>query len=740
MLPGQDNRGSIPKSRLNRYLPAIVAVAAVVLLRMLLRPLLFDTYPYTLFNMSIMVAAWYGGVRAGIFAGVLSLTIGHYFFVQPFHTLHFSPGRDGAAGLIFCAVAVLSDWVARKLRFATARAEEGERRIGEILESLGDNFISLDSNWRFTWVNRAAEGMLGSSRAELLGRNIWQEFPKLEGSRLAAVCRQAYQDRTAGEIEYFHEPTKAWFEVRVYPSKEGGISVYFVNITERKNYEADVARFAELVESSGDAIMSVNTEGVIESWNSGAVHLYGYTSAEAIGRSIYMLLPQDRQDEESALLERMRRGERLEHFETTRVTKEGKHIRVSLSISPIRDAAGEIVGVSGIARDVTARIELEEQLRQSQKLESLGVLAGGVAHDFNNLLVAIMGNASLAMERLPALHPIRPLLQEAVQASERAAHLTRQLLAYAGRGRYIVEPVDLSELARESLELLRSSLPQRVEWHLELAADLPAVEADVAQMHQMVMNLVTNAAESLGENGGWVQIRTGVETVEIPKAGAILAPDRIRPGDYVWLEVRDNGCGMDEGTRARIFDPFFTTKFTGRGLGLSAVSGIVRGHAGMLDVESAPGQGSRFKFWLPAIQARKPAAPRDAVNALNGCGTVLFVDDEDVVRRTAKAALERYGYTVALAEDAEQAVRQFDLIKSEVLLVILDMGLPGAEGPDLVRRLHAIRPRVPIVLSSGFNEVEAARQFQGQGVAGFLQKPYTAVQLAEKVKAVALVN
>jgi PAS domain S-box-containing protein len=714
-------------------------VAATVLLRILLRPLLFDTYPYTLFNMAIIVAAWYGGLRAGFFAGLLSLIVGHYFFVPPYHALHFSPGRDGVAGLIFCAVAVLSSWAARKLRSATARAEEGERRIGEILESIGDNFIALDSNWRFTWVNHAAEGMLGRSRAELLGRNIWQEFPKLEGSKLAAAYRQAYQDRTAAQIEYFHESAKAWYEVRVYPSKEGGISVYFVNITERKNYEADVVRFAELVESSGDAIMSVNTEGVIQSWNPGAVHLYGYTAAEAIGRSIYMLLPQDRQDEESALLERMRLGERVDHFETIRVTKEGKHMRVSLTISPLRDAAGEIVGVSGIARDVTARVELEEQLRHSQKLESLGVLAGGIAHDFNNLLVAIMGNASLAIEQLPPLHAVRPLLQEAVRASERAAHLTRQLLAYAGRGRYIVEPVDLSELARQSLELLHSSLPQRVELRLELAADLPAVEADVPQMHQMVMNLVTNAAESLGENGGWVKIRTGVETVEVPKAGAILAPDRIRPGDYVWLEVRDNGCGMDEGIRTRIFDPFFTTKFTGRGLGLSAVSGIVRGHGGMLDVESTPGQGSRFKFWLPAMQVHKPAA-RDAASALNGCGTVLFVDDEDVVRRTAKATLERYGYTVALAEDAEQAVRQFDRIQSEVLLVILDMGLPGTEGPDLVKRLHAIRPRVPIVLSSGFNEVEAARQFQGQGVAGFLQKPYTAVQLAEKVKAVALVN
>jgi nitrogen-specific signal transduction histidine kinase len=413
---------------------------------------------------------------------------------------------------------------------------------------------------------------------------------------------------------------------------------------------------------------------------------------------------------------------------------------VALTVSPIRDSSGAIVGVSGITRDVTARVELEEQIRQSQKLESLGVLAGGVAHDFNNLLVSIMGNASLAMERVPATHPVRALLTEVVNAGERASNLTRQLLAYAGRGRFVVTQVHLSDLVRESADLLHASIPRSVELHLDLAPDLPAVDADVTQMRQILMNLVINAAESIGDRAGWVKVGTGTELVNVPKAGAIVAPSEIRPGQYVWLEVRDNGSGMDEGIRARIFDPFFSTKFTGRGLGLAAVSGIVRAHGGILDVESSPGQGTAFKLWLPAASAGKSTKARAALSELTGSGTILFVDDEDAVRRTAKAALERYGYTVVLAEDAAEAERKFSEISSQTLLVILDMGLAATDGGDTIKRLQTLRADVPVLLSSGFNELEAARQYQGRAVAGFLQKPYTAVQLAEKVKAVTAVH
>jgi PAS domain S-box-containing protein len=725
----------VSKRRLNRYLVAALSVGAVLCLRALLAPIVHERSPYMLLNLAVMVSAWYGGLWPGLLASFLSAFAGHYFFVAPLHSFTLAQTKDEVAVTLFLAVTVSISWLAHLLHSATLRAEEDERRVSEVLESIADSFVALDRDWCFLYINRAAAAFLNRAPQELLGKNIWAEYPKLGGSRLGAVYREVYRSHAPAHFEYFLRATKTWFQVNVYPSKQGGISIYFLDNTQRKRHEAEAGRLAAIVEACEDAIMSVTPDGVIQSWNSGAERLYGYTAEEAIGRSIYMLLPAERLEEETALIGRLRQGERIEHFETVRVRKDRKHIHVSLSISPIRDTAGKIIGISGIARDVTARVELEEQLRQTQKLESLGVLAGGVAHDFNNLLVSIMGNASLAMERLPALDPGRPLLREVVQAGERASNLTRQLLAYAGRGRFVIEPVDLSEVVRETAQLLRASIPKNVDLQLDLAPGLPPVEADIRQMQQIVMNLVINAGEAIGDKNGWVRVRTSLEAVG--ESFAIMASwtGGLRPGRYVRLEVRDNGCGMDEGTRARIFDPFFTTKFTGRGLGLSAVSGIVRGHGGVIEVESAPGQGSALKLWLPAGPAKRMKGPKQTLE-LGGRGTILFVDDEEAVRRTAAAALERYGYTVRLAEDGYQAEEQVRRLSREILLVILDMAMPGISGQETFRRLKALRPDLPVLLLSGFNELEAARHFQGEGVAGFLQKPYTAVQLAEKVKSV----
>jgi PAS domain S-box-containing protein len=722
---------------LRRYLVAGLAVGVMVLVRATLSPLLPGRSPYMLFNMAVMVSAWYGGFGPGLAASFLSAFLAHHFFVPPHSWFTLAQTQDGLAIGLFLIVTISISWLAHLLRSASLRAVEGERRVGEILESIGDNFIALDRDWCFAYINQAAETVLGKRRHELLGKNIWAEYPKLAGSKVGAQYREVYEKQALATFEYFHRAKATWFAVNVYPSKRGGISIYFVDITRRKRHEEEAARLVTLVESSDDAIISATLDGIIQSWNAGAVRLYGYTPDEAIGHSIYMLLPANRADEESQLLERMQRGERVEHFETVRARKDGKLINVSVSISPIRGSRGEVIGVSGIARDVTARIELEEKLRQTQKLESLAVLAGGVAHDFNNLLVPIMGNASLAMESLPPLDRARPMLKEVIQASERASNLTRQLLAYTGRGKFIVELVDLSDLVRETAGLLRASISRKVALQLDLATDLPAVEADATQMQQIVMNRVTTAAEAIGDENGWVRVLTGVEDVDAEFAGATFVHGEIHAGRHVWLEVRDNGCGMDEGTKVRIFDPFFTTKFTGRGLGLSAIAGIVRSHGGMLNVESAPGRGTTMKLWLPATSIRKSKGARELRKELMGRGTILLVDDEDAVRRVAKAALERYGYTVLLAEDGYQAVDTFSRTAEQVLLVILDMAMPGMGGEETFRRLKAIRPEVPVVVCSGFDELETARQFQTGGIAGFLQKPYTVVQLAEKVKAAA---
>src|SRR5581483_5432542 len=349
------------------------------------------------------------------------------------------------------------------------------------------------------------------------------------------------------------------------------------------------ALLSALIESSEDAIVSKTLEGIVLTWNSAAERIYGYPADEAIGRAIDFLLPPGRPDEEAEILHRIRKGERVEHYEAVRRRKDGELINVSLTISPIR-SGGRIIGASHIARDITKQKQLEEQLRHTQKLESLGVLAGGVAHDFNNLLTGILGNASLALETVSSNNPVRGMLRDILAASEHASHLTRQLLAYAGKGRFVVEPVNLSSLVREISHLVQTSIPKSVQLRLDLQEDVPAIEADSSQMQQLVMNLVINGAEAIGEGtAGTVLVATNVQDVDEQYLLTTVGNTNIPPGRYVNLEVHDTGVGMDEATIERIFDPFFTTKFMGRGLGLAAVQGIVRSHKGAMRVYSRRG-------------------------------------------------------------------------------------------------------------------------------------------------------
>jgi len=296
--------------------------------------------------------------------------------------------------------------------------------------------------------------------------------------------------------------------------------------------EQAVWHLAAIVESSEDAIISKTLDGMVLTWNAGAERLYGYSAAEAKGQSMSFLLPPDRPDEEREILERIKRGERVEHFETARLRKDGRRIDVSLTISPIRDREGHITGASHIARDITEGKRFKEQLLQTAKLESLGVLAGGVAHDFNNLLVGILGNASLALETLSSNNPSRTMIRDILDASERASLLTRQLLAYAGKGRFIVEPISLSGLVREISNLVQTSIPRTAQLRLELQENLPMIEGDAGQLHQLVMNLVINGAEAIGpDQNGILLVTTGVQDVDDAYLKTAFSPVEIQPGN-----------------------------------------------------------------------------------------------------------------------------------------------------------------------------------------------------------------
>jgi CheY-like chemotaxis protein/two-component sensor histidine kinase len=325
-----------------------------------------------------------------------------------------------------------------------------------------------------------------------------------------------------------------------------------------------------------------------------------------------------------------------------------------------------------------------------------------------------------------------------VSASERASDLTRQLLAYAGKGRFVIEPIHIPALVREISNLIQTSIAKNVQLRLELRDDVPLIQADASQIQQIVMNLVINGAEAIRPNdNGTVLVTTGVQNVdEGYLMGTLGGESELPAGTYVSLDVHDNGCGMDEATIARIFDPFFTTKFTGRGLGLAAVQGIVRGHKGAMKVYSRPGEGTTFKVLLPATEGVIAPAKKIVPHGVAQNELILVVDDEDIIRRTAKAMLERNGFTVVLAENGKEGVELFQTLSEKISAVLLDMTMPVMNGEEAFRRLKAIRPDVKVILSSGYNEVEAVRRFTGKGLSGFIQKPYSSMALGEKIKSV----
>ncbi len=416
--------------------------------------------------------------------------------------------------------------------------------------------------------------------------------------------------------------------------------------------------------------------------------------------------------------------------------KDGSHYWVDTTIVPFLDAEGRPVQFIAIRADITQRKEAEEAMRQSQKLESLGVLAGGIAHDFNNLLTSILGNANLATLTLPAESPARPFFTQIESATLRAADLTRQLLAYAGKGQFVVADVDLNRLMEEIAQLLSVSISKKAIIRFDLAQSLPKVRGDASQMQQLAMNLVTNASEAIGEEkSGIITIRTGVQHVDAAYAGLLAPALPLSPGRYVTMEVSDTGCGMSPEVLGRIFDPFFTTKFTGRGLGLSAMLGILRSHHGSLKVYTEPGKGSSFKVLLPALEGDDTALEglRSTADRLLS-GTLLVVDDESDVRALARSMAQSLGLTVMEAADGREGVTLFEQHHAQLAAVLMDLTMPHMDGREAFICMQALDASVPIVLSSGYSEQQAVSDFLGRGLAGFLPKPYLRTNFEEVLR------
>ena len=661
------------------------------------------------------------------------------------YVIMLEPLRDEGGEVIGITGAAINITERKRTEEALAASEERFRRI---VETAAEGIMIQDAEGRITLANRRLAELLGYRLEELVGRLSFDFLHEDDVDR----GRRSFQSRKTGDSATRdfrfrrREGTTVWFSIagstlRGDRGEFLGVLGMVTDITERKHAEMALREKEIHMRLALDA-------GCMGTWDldlvAGAMH-WSDRHFTAFGlepgcfkpdaaRFLACVHPDDR-EAVARELERSRLEHRLYGAEYRVVWPDQSIHWIEARGQYSYDAEGKAVRMRGVVADVTDRKQTEEAMRHRQKLEGVGLLAGGIAHDFNNLLAGILGGASYALDLLPEAHPAIPMLKVVEQASERAALLTRQLLAYSGRGQFVLDKLDLGMLVRETCELIRASVPKSVAVVIHGTPDLPPIVGDPGQMQQLIMNLLINAGEAIGDgNHGVVTIRTGCEEVDAERIQAHFRPYDIPQGRYVVLEVADNGAGMDQATLSRIFDPFFTTKFTGRGLGLAAAQGIVRGHHGALEVESTLGSGTTFRVLLPVADAA-PAAPVEPVGDPQvRHGAVLLVDDEDMVRRTVASSLERDGFTVWQASSGVDAIRIFSERAPEIALVVLDMSMPGMGGAEVLRELRVWRPEFPVLVYSGFSEGEISREFRGLAISGVLQKPFSARELTRRVQ------
>jgi len=498
--------------------------------------------------------------------------------------------------------------------------------------------------------------------------------------------------------------------------------------------------------SIGDGVIATDSAGRVTFINAMAEAVSGWTRGDALGQHLPDILPilVDGGSSETdgllhrAMIEGMTIGLGEGRFLRAR---DGRMVPIDDSIAPIRDDHGEVTGCVFIFRDRTARLQaekerraLEAKMQETQRLESLGVMASGIAHDFNNLLVAVTGNASLGRTMVPADSPLLPCLQDIEDAAARAGQLCRQMLDYAGKSQTAPQILDLSSFVRETAQLLKAALPKNATLVLDLATGLMPLRADRSQLQQVIMNLVINGAEALNESPGTVAVRTRRFHATRDFLSTCRIGADLEEGDFAVLEVSDSGYGMTPEVLARIFDPFFTTKFTGRGLGLAALSGIVRGHAGALAVETTPGKGTTFRVLFPAHQVTPVAAPPPPNLAWRGSGRALVVDDEPGVRLATGALLRHLGFQVDTAEDGQEGVEKATAPGADYCVIVLDLTMPKLDGQAAFHAIREKRPSQPVLFMSGYTYHRVRDLLALGGPVAFVQKPFTLGDLVSKLQ------
>jgi PAS domain S-box-containing protein len=664
---------------------------------------------------------------------------------------------DGEECLIAAAVDVTARVEAsRKLNETLDALRTSEARLQVALETSSDGLYDADFRSGLLTVNERAERMLGYEGTQL-PREIadWAALVHPDDMDKAAEMLAAHARGELPAIEYEIRMRRAdgsWAWIldrgRIVESLPDGSPRRLIgtltDITDRRAEAIAIAQQKDLFDTVLSNIpillVFIRPDGSLEYANQAFTALTGWSVGElAVAEIMAEFFPDAQYRAEVAAF----MASRSREWRDWRLrTRDGREVLTAWTNVTLAD--GRLIGIGQDVSEQRAaeaeRRQLESQLLQAQKLESLGVLAGGVAHDFNNLLVGIVGNASLSEEVLAPDHPAAPLVHEMRAAATRAAELTRQLLAYAGKGHFVVERVNLSHVADEMAALLKAVISKNATLHTDFAPDLPDVQGDATQLRQVIMNLITNASEALGGAAGRVTLRTGEMQVDDAFLRGAVGETLLAPGRGVFLEVDDTGQGMDAAMLPRIFEPFFTTKFTGRGLGLAATLGIVRSHRGAISVRSTKGRGTTMRLVFPparagtasgAFRAARPAAERWTAD-----GDVLLADDEPAVRSVSRRALERVGFRVSEVADGREALDRFRAEPARWRAVVLDLTMPHLTGDAALRAMLAIRADLPAVLYSGYSEEALAADLTGRPGLRFLQKPFTVAALGEALRAV----
>ncbi len=635
----------------------------------------------------------------------------------------------------------------------------------DLLETLPDAIVAVNRDGTIVQINSQTQALFGYTRDELIGQKIEilvpESYRRQHHHHRKDIAETPKTRRMGANLDLSgrrRNGSEFPVEISLSPvTTEDGMFVLSAirDISDRKRIAEELrraneelhrrtaeqlgeyrSRLALIIDSSEDAIIGKDLNGIITSWNKGAERIYGYTPEEAIGQHISLLAPSDRPEEIPEILEKIAQGESIEHSESVRVTKDGRRLDVSISVSPLRDAKGDVIGASAIARDITAQKRAESQLHQSQKMEAIGRLAGGVAHDFNNILGIIRACTEFLRDRIDSAAESSLYVENIKKAIERGSSLTRQLLAFSRSSAIQPRVLDLNERLKDVSKLLRPLMGDDVEILVVSKSPAAVVEADPGQLDQIVVNLAVNARDAMPRGGKFI-----LETATARFDEAFAEQHQsMTPGKYVLLAVSDTGNGMDGATVSRIFEPFFTTKEVGKGtgLGLATVYGIVKQSAGHILVYSELGHGTTFKIYLPSADHKiglesKPEV--ETVSPKRQGATILLVEDDEIMRSLTRQALEEHGYSVVEADDGKSALEWTQSHPGPIDLLLTDVVMRRMSGPELVDRLSVSHPSLKVVYMSGYTgELIAEREVLKRGIT-LLEKPFTRAALLNTLHA-----